>query len=315
MAFLVWAFWDVDFEGFRSAFASARYSYFVLALFFSIAQYLIRAYRWKYLLFLQKDIPYYSVLSALFIGFFANSVLPFRAGEFLRAYVIGRNENISKSSVLATVLVERTIDVLSLLFIAVVALLFFPIPEGPHFDMIKYFGVLLFTVEIGVIAFCFLLLIKRDLTLKYVEKVLALFPGSLHEKGIKIVQSFLDGLEILRSTRNFIKIIVPTIGVWIIAIMQFYAVLEAFDLQYGISMLFIIAIVDSVLVSFALTIPSAPGFIGTFHAAAKEGLVIFSIGPAIASGFAVLIHATAFLPAIVAGFYFFLRENIKLSKA
>jgi len=314
-AFLVWAFWKVDIAEFWDALITASYQYFALALVFSVAQYLARAYRWKYLLILQKNIPFPSVLSALFIGFFGNTVLPFRAGEFLRAYVIGKNENLPKSAVLATVLVERMIDVLSLLFIAVIALFFLPVPESPLYDMIKNFGIILFAAEIGIIFFCFMLLLKREVTLKVLETALGVFSSTVQNKVKVILLSFLDGLEILRSTRHIFKLVIPTILIWIFALLQCYAVLSAFGVSYGILTMFVIITVNMVLVSFALTIPSAPGFVGTFHAAAKEGLSIFSIDPAIATGFAVLLHASSFLPAIIAGFYYFLRENIKLSSA
>ena len=314
-AFLFWAFWDVDFAGFWSALKTARYRYFALAVVFSVAQYFVRAYRWKYLLILQKNISFPSVLSALFIGFFGNTVLPFRAGEFLRAYVIGKNEHIPKSAVLATVLVERIIDVLSLLLVAVIALFFLPVPESLHYDMIKNFGAILFAVEIGVIFFCFMLLLKRKVALKVIETVLGVFSGTIQKKGEVIVLSFLDGLEILRSTRHIFRLVITTTVIWLLVLLQCYAVLSAFGVSYGILTMFVIVTVNMVLVSFALTIPSAPGFVGTFHAAAKEGLAIFSIDPAIASGFAVLLHASSFLPPIIGGFYYFLQENIKLSSA
>jgi len=275
----------------------------------------LRAYRWKYLLILQKNIPFFPVFSATSIGFFANNVLPFRAGEFLRAYVIGRGENVSKSAVLGTIVVERIIDVLTLLFIAVIAIIFLPIPKTPQYEMIKYFGIILLIIELSVIIFCFMLVTRRNFTLRFTDRVLKILPGKIQEGGKNIIKSFLDGLEIMKATQHFFRLIVSSFAIWFVAFLQIYIMLSAFNVNLNIFTMIVASIVNMVLISFALTIPSAPGFVGTFHAAAKEGLVMFSVDANIASGFSVLLHASSYLPITLTGFYFFLRENIKFSAA
>ena len=66
-----------------------------------------------------------------------------------------------------------------------------------------------------------------------------------------------------------------------------------------------------ILGSFAVTIPSSPGFIGTYHLAVQGGLTIFGVDPSIGFAYAVLLHFTAVIPITIIGFYFFLNENIK----
>jgi hypothetical protein len=313
--FLVWAFWDVNFTAFGEALASAHYLLFVLAMVASMGVFFLRAFRWKYLLILQKNIPYLTVFSATCIGFFTNNVLPFRAGELLRAYVIGNRAEISKSSALATIVVERILDVLSLILIAISVVFFLPVPDNAHFQTIKYFGILLILVEGAVIAFCFMLLVWREFTLRLVDKVFTIFPKRAQSGSKKVINSFIDGLEILRSFRHLLLLFISSFIIWFAVFLQIYIVMRAFDIQMGFTTMFTAGLVDLVLISFALTIPSAPGFIGTYHAAAKEGLLIFSINPVTAAGFSVLIHASSYIPITIVGFFYFIRENIHFSTA
>lgn len=312
---LYWAFKDIQFSDLFESLKSSDYRYFVLAAVFAMIVYAIRAVRWKYLLILQKNIPLPSVFSATCIGFFGNNVLPFRAGEFLRAYVIGKNENISASAVLATVLVERIIDVLTLLFIAVVALLTFPLPDNPEFDTIKKMGMLLLIIETGVITFCILLVTKKDFTLRLTDKILNLMPQKIQQTGKKIITSFLEGLEIIKAMQHFFILISTSFAIWIAACAQIFLMILAFDANLALGTMVVASVVVMVMISFALTLPAAPGFVGTFHFAAISGLTIFSVNPGIASAFAVSLHLVSYIPITLTGFYYFMQENIKLSTA
>lgn len=313
VAALYWAFRDVQFAEFIETFKTANYFYFLLTAVFAMAVYALRALRWQYLLILQKDIPFQHVFSATCIGFFANNVLPFRAGEFLRAYVLGKNENISSSAVFATIFVERIIDVLTLLFIAVIALLFFPLPDNPAFEAIKYFGLILLLVEFAIIIFCILLVTLRDATLRITDRLLSIMPDKIQSAGKSIIDSFLEGLEIIKAAQHYFVITVSSFAIWLVACAQIFLMMYAFNADLGLGTSAVASVVVMVLISFALTIPAAPGFVGTFHAAAIQGLVIFSVSPNVASGFAFSLHLVSYIPITLTGFYYFMKENIKLS--
>ncbi|KPK92825.1 hypothetical protein AMJ80_06290 [bacterium SM23_31] len=315
LIFLVLAFRDVDFAGFWETLKNAQYRYFLLASALSVIVFVFRAYRWKFLLILQKDIPFLPVFSATSIGFFANAVLPFRAGELLRAYVIGRSEDISKSAALATILVERIIDVLSLLFVALSAIVLLPVPDTAHYETIKYFAFVLFIIELIVIIFCFIPVVKRDFAVKFTDKILRVLPEKIQKRAKNIINSFLDGLEIMKAAKHFVKLIVFSFAIWFFAFLQVISMLVAINVNMDLFTMVVASVVIMVLNRFALTIPSAPGSVGTFHAAAKEGLVIFAVDPNTAIGFSVLLHLSTYIPLTLTGFYFFMRENVKISAA
>src|SRR6185437_13401563 len=74
--------------------------------------YSLRTIRWRLLLEPIKEIPTAELFRPLVIGFFANNILPFRMGEFVRAHVCGRKFQISRTASLGTILLERICDTL-----------------------------------------------------------------------------------------------------------------------------------------------------------------------------------------------------------
>ena len=115
----------IDFEKMKKALETANYMYLPLAVASSLVTNIFRTYRWKYIISPIKKISTQSLFSGVAIGYMANNLLPARLGEFVRAYIMGKKEGISKSSTLATIVLERIFDGLALLFfLAFISLLF-----------------------------------------------------------------------------------------------------------------------------------------------------------------------------------------------
>ena len=136
----------------------------------SICSYLIsvffRSLRWKYLLIHLKDIKIYILYIVVVIGYMANSLLPMRIGELVRSYYLSNESNISKSSTLATILVERVLDAVTLLLFIGIGAMFVPmagiskiVPFGINISS-SMLAVLFITVFFG--AFLILIMIARN---------------------------------------------------------------------------------------------------------------------------------------------------------
>ena len=78
--------------------------------------------RWQIILAPTKRVSFVSAFAVLMVGFTANNLLPARIGELVRAYTLGRKENLSKSLSLATIVVERVFDGITIMGFLVVAL-------------------------------------------------------------------------------------------------------------------------------------------------------------------------------------------------
>jgi uncharacterized membrane protein YbhN (UPF0104 family) len=68
-------------------------------------------------------------------------------------------------------------------------------------------------------------------------------------------------------------------------------------------------------VGFGISIPSAPGYVGVWHAAAVLALSIFGVAQATALGYALLYHASQFVPITLAGWVALAREGVSLADA
>ena len=104
--FLLAIFWQVNIQEIKEALKTADYVYVPLAVLLNLLTNILRSYRWKYLLNPIRPIGIVNVFSVLAIGYMANNVLPARLGELVRSYFLGQKERLSKSSTLATIVVE-----------------------------------------------------------------------------------------------------------------------------------------------------------------------------------------------------------------
>ena len=94
---------------------AAHAGYLLLALGSVVVTYLVRAERWQYLLSPLGPTRFSNVLRTTVIGFGASAVLPARAGEVIRPYLLARKEGLSAPAAMATILVERILDLVAVL--------------------------------------------------------------------------------------------------------------------------------------------------------------------------------------------------------
>jgi glycosyltransferase 2 family protein len=127
---LYFAFRGISFPDLAKALSAAKGRWIAAALGVYLCGYLLRAYRWHFLIRPIKRIPSAELLGPMILGFFANNILPFRMGEFIRAHLTGRKFSISRTASLGTILLERLCDTFSFLATFVAAACFFPFPAS-----------------------------------------------------------------------------------------------------------------------------------------------------------------------------------------
>jgi len=311
IVFTYLAFRNVDLVIFFRVFKSIKYGYAVPIVFCTMGGFVFRAIRWKYLIKPVKVINISKLFSSVMIGFMANNILPVRLGEIVRAYSIGKMENISKSSAFATIVIERVMDVFFMLFLFLLLLFGVTFPE----ELVKstyYILIFIFFV------FIFLLFImrKRDFVLNLIKKILSSFPEKISKRIQRVVDSFIKGLDFFHNTHHFIPIIFITVLMWFLYMGSYYFAFMAFDFFNESYHEFLLAgVVLLVLSSIGLMIPSAPGAIGTFHYFCILGLIIASLNDNNqAAAYAVFIHGINYISVTFVGLIFFLRENMRLSE-
>jgi uncharacterized protein (TIRG00374 family) len=199
------------------------------------------------------------------------------------------------------------------LFIAAAVLFFLPIPRNEDFENMKLLGIFIFGLEGFILVFCFMLIYKKEFTLGLASRILSLFPKKIQKFGSKIIVSFQDGLEILRAVEHFFKIGWTSLVIWVVYFFQIYIMLLAFGISLDLSLMFMASVVVLVFSALAVTIPSGPGFVGTFHVAVQNALTIFYVDASLALGFAALLHLSSYIPITIIGFVYFTKENVKLA--
>ena len=308
--FLYLAFRNVNIPEMVEALEKANYWWLlpgIVMMFISLG---IRAYRCQFFLLSIAKVPIKKLFSSMMIGYMANNVLPLRLGEIMRALAIGNSAKISRTSAFATILVERIIDVISLLMILGFTVFFHEFPPN-----IKNAGLIIFAGSVLLVVFIVLLMEKTDRTIRFVWWLGSPLPRRIRKSINKNLRKFLGGFEVFRQTQHYPTIIVQSILLWVLYGGIIYVTFFAFDLKIEENSQMIVSLVILVMISIGIMIPSSPGFIGTYHYLCQQGLALFGVAETDALSFAIVLHVSNYIPMTLVGFYYFWRENMNFSDA
>jgi hypothetical protein len=292
---------------------SAHYSWLVLMFFLLMVSHVLRSWRWRYLLEpIKPGIGLRNLFSGVIVGYFVNNILP-RAGELVRPYAIGRLEMISKSTALGTIVVERIMDGASFLILLALLPLVYDGPLHEEFPWLSDSGMVLALILFGFLAAGVVLMLRRDWTTRLVALAGRILPPSPGKFVERVAHSFLDGFLFLKHPKNYLVIILLSVGVWLLYIAMTYSALVAFDLHQRLGWRG--AVVVLTISSIGVAVPT-PGSTGSYHVFTSQTLSrLFFVPDEISLGFATLTHGVAYLGITLTGLYFFLRDHIKISDA
>ena len=307
LLFIYIAFRDVNIEEFSLAIAKAHYVWILPATAAMVLSFWLRGYRWKYILNPVQEVSVRSAFSATMIGYMANNILPFRIGDLVRLVVISKYSGIKKAAALGSVLIERMLDMAMSLAIFGMALILFPkFPDwasAAGYGAMIIFSVLLLFTFYGRNHPNFLVRLNNFATKKFSEKV--------RVRGEEIVRSFSAGLKAVHNIKQLLWVLLLSLILWTMNISWVWFTLEMFDFNLPLSASLLVLI----FILFAVSIPSAPGYIGTFHGFVIAALVFMGIDSNAARAGAVVMHATNYIPVTAMGLYFLWRGNITLKSA
>lgn len=307
--FLYLALHRVDFQKMKIAFKEANYPLLLMAVLTLFLSHWLRALRHRYLLEPIQRIEVGSLFSALMIGYMANTLLPAHLGELLRAYIIGKKKRISASSTLATIAIERIVDVFSLLTIMGLTLIVYSFPPW-----VKTSGHLIFGFALGLLLLLVLLKVKTKETLSVLQTLFKSLPRKIADKLLEIIQSFLEGVVALKHRSHYPIVIILSVLVWACYAGIFLISFYAFDFvaSYGVPPL--ASFVVLVITTISVVIPSSPGYIGTYHWLCIKALGLFGVPKSSALSFAIVVHGIGMLPVAIVGLLFTWREGLSLSR-
>jgi uncharacterized protein (TIRG00374 family) len=285
--------------------------YLIPCLFFYFLSYVFRAWRWHFLMRPIARVKFRPLFAALMIGFLGNNLLPAHLGEFVRAYVLGRSENVSKSATFATVVLERIYDGLTVLFLLLIVLLFMDMPQGAVEGTVLTAEVLRVSGWAGLALFGGLMVFlqffrwKRGGAMKCCQFMLKPLPEGLSGKIMGMLDAFADGLALARPL-DLLWIGLTSLCVWLALGAWAWSLFPAF----GLNLNFMAGILMEVVTALALLIPSAPAFVGTFHLAAAASIAFMGAPVAVAGSYAMVLWIVHFVVTTLGGLYYLWREGL-----
>jgi len=306
--FLYIALRNVDWNSAKEAYSTLDVRYFFGGIILHFSSFIVRALRWKWLMLPIKQIRYSSSFNVLSISYAANNVIPLRAGDVLRAVMIGEKENVNKFSSFTTVLLERISDGITLLLFMAIGL---SVIESNQLwiSRVVWLSVIGF---IGSILFIFLLYHLQEKFINLIDRLLKSRSEKLATKVVELLRNILVAFKIVKSTLTLLKIALTSIFIWCLEGSIFTLGAMSFGIALHESIL--LGIVTVAIVNLGIMIPSSPGYVGTFEFFCMLSLALFGFSNNTAASFSVLVHLGQYIPITVIGCLLWLFMGIKQSK-
>lgn len=295
--------WGVDLHELMAQLARTHWGWTVVGGVLAPLGLWVRARRWYYLFPPGSNPP--GLLPGLMIGYMVNNVLPLRAGEVVRVYVVARRWRRGFWTTLATLVVERVLD--SLAIILVLGLLVLLIPVPPLF---RWTAITLLAIDAAAVGVLAGLAFAPAACARIVARLARPWPG-LADRALGVFERFTHGLDGIRAPAHALPMLAWTVLVWVVPALAAWTMMRALDLDLPLLAGWTVL----AFVGLGISIPSAPGYVGVFHYAAVLALEIFSVPRSASVGYALLFHASQIIPVTLAGWLFLLREHLSLGEA
>lgn len=292
-AALAYALNKVDLAQVARAMAGASYLYLLPFVALNAGYYLLTAANWRLLLQPVGDFGIRQVLPAMMIGFGGNNLLPMRLGELARTAVFAHQHRKPIGAVLASLVLERILDVLTILVLYVLSLyVLHDVPSAVGTGA-KLFAFALVPIGVSIGLFLF----APAPFMRLWQVLGAWLPGAWRERGTRLLEGILHGLSALRSPARLATLAGLSLLKWSCATGMVWVTLQAFHTEASVG----VALVVLVVTALAIALPNTPGFVGTLQAAFVIGLGAFGISPDVAFASSVFYLVAGWVPTTLLG--------------
>jgi hypothetical protein len=286
----------------------------LLALASVMLIYVFRAIRWQAMLEPIGRAHFVPAFRTTVIGFAANALLPARAGEFLRPYLLARHEGLSATATFATIILERVLDLLTVLLLFGCFVFLFDPGMGSvdpvTYRTVKLGGMAAAAMSLTILLVMFVLAGHPERLGQIVQKVELVLPARLAAIVAKLARTFAEGLAVLRHPSALLRAAVLSLPVWFAITTSIWAVTRAFHITMPYTGSFLLV----ALLTVGVAAPT-PGAVGGFHYAYRVGATaFFAASNDRAVGAAIVLHAISFVPTALLGLLFMVQDGLSLSR-
>lgn len=298
------AFYNIDFNNLVDQLSAVNLTKFFAAIIILMISCIIRAKRLQYILVpLDDGISLHHLFSSTMIGYFGNGILLFRLGEVLKAYSISVGNKVSTSESFGIIMLERIMDALTVLIMLILFLPWLPIENVTINYWVSAFA--------GVtVLFFIMILVLRSLDWAKLINSISFLSESMRKGLISIVEKIFAGVNAIKNTKHAWGILFTTLMIWVCYYVMTLWLLESCQIYLTSSGAIIMLIMGAIIIA----VPALPGGLGTYDAGITFSLMlIFSVSKDEALTYALISHASNYIPYLVVGSVYFVSSGIKIS--
>jgi uncharacterized protein (TIRG00374 family) len=291
----------------------ARIDLLVAGFLAVIVTYVIRAWRWQYLLHPIGPTRFRTAFRTTVIGFAALGVLPARAGDVLRPYLLARQEGLLVSATLATIVMERVLDLITVL--ALLALYVWGIADPAMLPPALLRGIevssaLAGAVAIALMGVMWVLATHPERIGGLVFAMARVLPHAVADRLAGLARTFSGGFAVAREPRALAAAVAWSFPLWLAIAAEAWLVTIAFDIAMPFTGTFLL----QALLVIGVAVPT-PGAVGSYHEAYRIGVTTFFGAPedtAVAA--AIVTHAISYLPVVLTGIVFMAQDGLSFGR-
>lgn len=289
LAVIVWFIKNLDWQQVWLAFIEAQYGWVTISVILTGLLFMIRTSRWAVLLWPQTA-TMWTLFSALIIGQTTNYLAPIRAGDLVRAYLVGEMAEINKGLALGTIALEKLWDLVMLMVCIVILSILFPLPDWLLIPS-RGLGLMTFIslIVLGILVW------QQEIALQWMMKLVSRLKPGLRETLLNLMRNILAGFASIRNLRQLFWTAFWSILTWMIGGLTNYVLFLAFDLSLSLLAAFLLLVVLQV----GVALPSLPGRVGIFQGLCILVLALFGISGDVSFSYGVILHLVVFLPPIL----------------
>ncbi|OGL16850.1 MAG: hypothetical protein A3K12_03855 [Candidatus Rokubacteria bacterium RIFCSPLOWO2_12_FULL_71_19] len=301
-ALLVYVFRDADVRAIPGLLARTHWGLLAASVALNLLSLWARARRWAFL-FPPGAHPSH-LFNAVMIGYMGNNLLPLRAGEVVRAYVVARRGQRFWTTV-ATMVVERVLDAIAVGLMLACLFLLMTVPRE-----LRWAALVFISADLALIAALVLVAVAPDRCERMLGRLVGRWPA-VQRRARRVFATVNEGLSGIRAARHLLPIVLWSAGIWLLLAAAVWTAFRAahLELPWGAAWTVL------AFLGLGVSLPSSPGFAGVVQAVVIIALALFSVPRTEALSFSLLLHASQYFPVTLWGLALLLVEQVSLADA
>jgi uncharacterized protein (TIRG00374 family) len=303
---LLWLFFrNIELDETWRAITHARPGLILAAVVVTLLTYIVRAWRWQALLQPIGHARFRTAFRTTVIGFTTTFLLPARIGEILRPYLLARTEGLKFTATFATVIIERLLDVCTVVMLFAFALPFVDADVGRE---VKTASAIAAAGAVVALVLLFMLAGHPERLGRWAGNLARHLPARIAHATEHLVRTFAEGLLVMRHPSQLVLAAFWSVPLWASIALGVWLTSLAFDLTFPFLGSFLVL----ALLAAGVSLPT-PGGVGGFHYTYLVALTQFFGAPREASAAAALVlHAVSFVPVTILGLVFMWQDGLTL---